>query len=81
MPMYYFNLIDDDTVVDTDGTELPDVGAARTHATGVARELTAHGGGILQQGWSGWTMSVHDERGTELFSFTMSDFGDGNPEK
>jgi hypothetical protein len=81
MPMYYFNLIDDDTVLDTDGTELPDVGAARTHATGVARELTAHGGGILQQGWSGWTMSVHDEGGTQLFSLTMSDFGDGKPEK
>jgi hypothetical protein len=60
MAMYYFNLIDGDTVVDTDGTDLPDVGAARIHATGVARELTAHGGGILQQGWSGWTMSVHD---------------------
>jgi hypothetical protein len=39
--MYYFNLNDDDTVVDTDGTDLPDVGAARIHATGVARELTS----------------------------------------
>jgi hypothetical protein len=28
MPMYYFNLNDDDTVVDTDGTDLPDVRAA-----------------------------------------------------
>jgi hypothetical protein len=26
--MYYFNLNDDDTVVDTDGTDLPDVRAA-----------------------------------------------------
>jgi hypothetical protein len=42
--MYYFNLQDGDTVVDSDGTDLPDVGAARIHATGVARELTANGG-------------------------------------
>jgi hypothetical protein len=76
MPMYYFNLQDDDTVEDTDGTDLPDVGAARIHATGVARELTANGGGLLMQSWSGWTMSVQDDRGTELFSLTMSDFGD-----
>jgi hypothetical protein len=81
MPMYYFNLNDHETVVDTDGTDLPDVGAARIHATGVARELTSHGGGILTQSWSGWTMSVQDERGTELFSLTMSDFGDGDPEQ
>jgi hypothetical protein len=75
-------------LLDADGSldhvffpESGDVGAARIHATGVARELTAHGGGILQQGWSGWTMSVHDEHGTQLFSLTMSDFGDGKPEK
>jgi hypothetical protein len=73
--MYYFNLNDDETVVDTDGTDLPNVGAARIHATGVARELTSNGGGILTESWSGWTMSVRDARGTELFSLTMSDFG------
>jgi hypothetical protein len=67
-----------DTVVDIDGTDLPDLGAARIHATGVAREFTSNGGGILTQSWSGWTMSVQDEHGTELFSFTMSDFGSGN---
>jgi hypothetical protein len=78
MPRYYFNLQDGDTVMDTDGTDLPDVGAARIHATGVVRELTSNGGDILTQSWSGWTMSVQDERGTELFSLIMSDFGNGN---
>ena len=81
MPMYYFNLNDGDTISDIDGTDLPDLGAARIHATGVARELTSNGGSILTQSWSGWTMSVQDKHGTELFSLTMSDFGDGNPEK
>jgi hypothetical protein len=42
MPMYYFNLQDDETIVDSDGTDLVDVGAAREHATAVARELTAN---------------------------------------
>jgi hypothetical protein len=78
MPVYYFNLNDGDTVLDTDGTDLPNVGAARIHATGVARELTSNGGGILTDSWSGWTMSVQNEHGTELFSLTMSDFGNGN---
>jgi hypothetical protein len=47
--MYYFHLHDDDTVVDTDGTDLPGIGAARIHATGVARDLTSNGGGILSK--------------------------------
>jgi hypothetical protein len=47
MSMYYFNLQDDDTVVDTDGTDFPDVGAARIHATGVARELTSTAGELV----------------------------------
>jgi hypothetical protein len=54
---------------------------ARIHATGVVRELTSNGGGILTQSWSGWTMSVQDEHGAELFSLVMSDFGNGNSGK
>jgi len=47
----------------------------------VARELTAKSTGFLDQKWSGWTMSVHDDSGLELFSLAMSDFGDGNSGK
>ena len=79
--MYYFHLQDDETIIDSDGTELADLNAARVHAAGVARELTSNSGGILKQDWSEWTLSVRDELGTELFSFAMSDFGDGNSEK
>jgi len=77
MPMYYFHLYDDETIVDTDGTDLIDVGAARDHAAGVARELTANSTDFLDQNWSGWTMRVHDESGLELFSLAMSNFGNG----
>jgi hypothetical protein len=81
MPMYYFHLSDDETIVDADGTELFDVGAAREHAAGVARELTANSTDFLDQNWSGWTMRVHDDGGLELFSLAMSDFGNGNSGK
>jgi hypothetical protein len=78
MSMCYFHLHDDKNIVDTDGTDLPNVDAAREHAAGVARELTAHSIGFLDQNWSGWTMSVQDDGGVQLFSLAMSDFRDGN---
>ena len=81
MPMYYFHLYDDERIIDTDGTDLVDVGAARAHATGVAHELTANSTGFLDQSWSGWTMRVHDESGLELFALAMSNFGNGNSGK
>jgi hypothetical protein len=81
MPMYYFSLHDDETIVDPDGTDLIDIGAAREHATGVARELTANSSGFLDESWSGWTMRVQDDDGMELFSIAMSDFGNGNSGK
>ena len=79
--MYYFHLYDQEKIMDSDGTDLIDVGAAREHAAGVARELTANTAGLLDEQWSGWTMMVHDESGLELFSLAMTDFKDGNPGK
>jgi uncharacterized Rossmann fold enzyme len=40
MPMYYFHLEDDETIVDSDGTDLVNIAAAREHAAAVAH---AHG--------------------------------------
>jgi hypothetical protein len=77
MPMYYFNLYDDTTIADNDGTDLIDVSAARDHAAGVARELTFKSSGMMEQGWSEWTMRVHDAHGKELFSLALSDFKGG----
>ena len=81
MPMYYFDLRDDENVVDSDGTDLVNIAAARQHAAAVARELTANSAGFLDQRWSEWTMSVHDASGLEVFSLALSDFGDGNSGK
>jgi hypothetical protein len=81
MPMYYFHMYDDKTIVDSDGTDLDDIGAARDHAAGVARELTTNSHDFLKQSWSAWTMRVHDGEGTEVFSLAMSGFGNGNSRK
>jgi hypothetical protein len=78
MPMYYFHLCDDEMLSDVDGTDLINVDAARAHATVVARELVLNTDGMLEQRWSAWTMSVHDDVGKELFSFELSDFANGN---
>jgi hypothetical protein len=78
MPMYYFHLRDQDTITDTDGTELADVEAARGHAAAVARELTSKTSGIQGEPWSAWSMVVHDGDGLELFSFGMSDVENGD---
>jgi len=78
MPMYYFHLYDDRKLMDTEGTDLIDVAAARIHAAGVARELTFKSHGMMKQGWSEWTMRVHDDQGVELFSLPLSDFEYGN---
>jgi hypothetical protein len=74
MTMYYFHLSNDEKVTDVDGTDLVDLAAARTHAFGVARELTFKSQGMLDHERSLWRMLVHDDDGTELFSLQLSDF-------
>jgi uncharacterized protein DUF6894 len=72
MPMYFFHLLDNEEVADSDGTELPDLAAARQHAKQVVSELTFKRDGMLQRSWSQWTMSVRDLDGQVLFSLPLS---------
>jgi Domain of unknown function (DUF6894) len=78
MPKYFFHLRDNEPILDTDGTELIGIDAARDHADIVARELMFKSEGILGEAWSEWTMLVHDSDGLELFSFEMSGISRGN---
>ena len=78
MPMYYFHLRDKETIHDVDGTELADTGAARDHADVVAKELKFKNDAFLDEGWSKWTMTVHDDDGLEVFSFPMADGTNGD---
>jgi hypothetical protein len=73
MPMYFLWLHDSDEVVEAEGTELPDLDAARAYAKQVARELTFKRDGMLERNWSQWTMSVRNDSGEVLLSFRLSD--------
>jgi hypothetical protein len=41
MPLYYFNLFNDDVTMDDEGVELADVDAAQSHAVKEARAMAA----------------------------------------
>jgi hypothetical protein len=73
MPKFYFNIVDHDSLNDTEGTELAGVEAARQHAYAVAREVARHRDGMLGHPWREWTMTVKDANGEEVFSFPLSD--------
>ena len=78
MPMYYFCLHDSEDVVDAEGTELPDLDAARNHATQVARELMFKRDGMLERSWSQWTMWVRDHSGEVLLSLQLGHVEEDN---
>ena len=73
MPVYFFHLKDHHEMNDVDGTELAGADEALAHAFVVAREIMFKRDAMLERDWSQWTMSVHDNNDTELFSFQMSD--------
>jgi hypothetical protein len=73
MPVYHFNLCNADAILDCDGTDLPDAGAARRHAIAVAKELTFHSH-ATEVDWSRYTMSVIDDAGREILSFAIDAF-------
>jgi hypothetical protein len=59
MPRFHFHLRARGQIHrDLDGTELPDVAAARVHAAGVAEELMRH----AAAGTRHWSLCVEDER-------------------
>jgi len=78
MPKYYFSVSDEAFLEDNDGTELPDVEAARNHARTVALELMHHRDGMLGHAWDEWTMIVKDDKGDEVFSFRIAETADSS---
>lgn len=69
MPKFYFTIADSKILEDTEGTELPDVEAARQHAHAVAVELMHHRDRMLGRTWQDWTMIVKNDNGDEVISF------------
>ena len=72
MPRYYFHIYDDVIAEDEEGTELPNLAAARLNALQGARSLIAdqvkHGYLVL----SHW-IDVMDEQGEQVLTITFRD--------
>ena len=66
MPRYFFHVRDGQEHLDTGGSELEDLAAARRYSVQVAAQLL---GELDSEFWDGqdWRLHVEDEAGKELF--------------
>ena len=71
MPRYFFNVHDGTSLVDEDGTDLPDIYAAQSQAIRTSGEILRDLGARF---WDGveWRVEVADERGAILFVLRFS---------
>jgi hypothetical protein len=75
MPRFYFNVDDDRTTLDQEGTELPDIETARREAVTIAAEVLRDGSGKVVWGGKPWRMWVTDQPnggGNPLFTLRFS---------
>jgi hypothetical protein len=70
VPRFYFNIEDGKKIEDHEGTELPDVAAARIESIALAGALLKD----AARHWDGtdWRMTVTDEAGTVVFTLRFS---------
>ena len=66
MPRYYFHVYDGHAEIDRDGTELPDIKAARAEALRLAGGIIADAGARADLG-EDWRFEVTDAAGLILF--------------
>jgi hypothetical protein len=71
MPRYHFNIHDGVSSLDEDGTELPDIDAARRQAAQLMGQLLRDDPDMF---WNGeeWRLDVTDDRGLVLFSLLFA---------
>lgn len=73
MPRYFFNIHDGSSLVDSEGTELPDLAAARIEATrlsgAVIKEL---GAPFWDHCFNEWLLEVNDGSGQTLLRLRLS---------
>src|SRR5262245_31950237 len=70
MPHFHFHLRARGSVhLDIDGTDLPDLAAARAHASEVVEELLRHAPGSTRH----WSLCVDDENGERQFELFFAD--------
>jgi hypothetical protein len=79
MPRFHFDLHDGTSIIDDEGTVLPDLAEARIQAAKMAGALLSD---EAVKFWEGaeWTINVRDEGGLVLFSLVfMAVDGPGTP--
>lgn len=71
MARYYFHVVDGDVSVDTEGTELLNLEAARSAAISAAGEILKEAG---LKGWQGveWQMHIADSNNKTLLKLVFS---------
>jgi hypothetical protein len=80
MPRYYFDLVDDKTVLDHKGVTLPDVTEARNFATTFARELMEIKPDLLDESAFAWSVQVSDGRFEMVLTIPFSQVARPEPE-
>jgi subtilisin-like proprotein convertase family protein len=69
----YFNLVDgQQSIIDHDGVEVPDLEQARSIARATAMEMIRAGEARFGDG-RGWRMEIADNSGATLFSIDLED--------
>ncbi len=73
VPRFFFHVRDGQDLPDTEGTELPDVAAARTKVLRTSGKMLRGNKGAAEF-WSGdnWTMTVTDEVGRPVLTLRFS---------
>lgn len=72
MPRYFFNVINDVTTKDVDGTELPNLEVARGEAQKDIAEIKLSHFNSLGPPWSSWTIEICDRDGALLLVVPFS---------
>ncbi|MCJ2090202.1 hypothetical protein MKK88_30080 [Methylobacterium sp. E-005] len=70
MPRFHFHVHDGCSVLDTEGTELPDTQAARLEAIRIAGDILKHDAHRIALG-EDWRIEVTDDTGLILFQMTF----------
>jgi hypothetical protein len=79
MPRYFFDLVDDTTVLDQKGIVLPDLTEARKFARTFARELMETKKDLLGESVFVWSVQVSDGSYRPLFSIPFSQASEFDP--
>ncbi len=71
MARFFFNILDGQTPVDEDGTELPDIYTARSEAIRLCGEILREAGTHFGSGTE-WKLEVTDDHRTRLLMLRFS---------